>query len=1724
MEQWCLISNSVTMASTLTQGEARLCGEYLEWVRSTPGLTKQQLLVSIPLSAAESYAPLATLSALLDYFPDSWPVLDLQQTYNKLWKLLPEEAKSGHASSEAQQLLDHVAAQCKSSYSSLLDLLRPSTTPAIVDPQSGRSISHERLGATLQAFSLPLSIETRKSKPVIAISLPNGPLLAMTILAAATYYTAAPIAHGNGIGAQQFRSDVLQSGARVVVASAADVDKLGLRDNWLAEAGISVFLADLDDEMAPMLRYLDGSDAQRGTSHRPPLPNRADDTGILLFTSGTSGTKKLVPLSVHSLVCGVVMVIESWGLNPSMRCLNQMPLNHVGGLVRNLFAPILSGGSVICCSAFDANLFWDCVEDFSPTWYYASPSMHQCILEAAADRPEALAKSEIQLVCNAAGGLLPSLANRLCETFSNHQHECTVLPSYGMTECMPISTPPLNYRLEKSGTSGVTVGPEIAILDANNTVLPANTTGRIAVRGAPVFAGYLRAGDTMDTTCFTPNGWFDTGDVGLLDDEGYLYINGRSKEVINRGGELISPFEIEEAVMSAANDAKSPIFDKVAKTLAFSVRHDALQEVVGIVITKQAGSKRPSLGQIQTALKPLIGQVKIPSLVVYMDGGLPTNNNKVLRIRLADRLELPEISDLATSSERHYEAACPPPNTPISQSISCGRVPQPDYDEIRAEIQAFLPPDVGFHIQADGSPLEYELLLAPSHSNARNDDLSTGAVMQRLSDMLEGYHMPGFIRRLTEPFPRTSSGVIDEGAVQRMLREAAETPSNPPIRSSQSTIIQLFSEILAVPTNQLSASSDFFDAGGDSMRAGRLLSSLRKTFQLRLPIDLLFANSTVSALAAIVDEKLGNAPAESPRDPARAEEVQPLIPGCEQMYSSTKPFLLALQLTPLIIFWPMRRALAWTVFMYCLAYTQQFSTNSSIPGRLFNLVLSMGVGRLVTRTVTPFLAMVFKWLVIGRYREGLYPMWGPYHTRWWLCEKIIATAGMGVLSYFNWSRVQYLRLMGAKVGKNVTINRGAMLGEYDLITIEDDVVLERCKVRPMAPERNTSMYLGRIVVGKNASVGLASIVAPGTVVPANACIGPNSSSWEIKDADETNRDLASGKIPGAHWALTLFLGLPLQLLTSFIRALPWLACLVALVRNEPNTSTVDQVREVIIWFASPDRVGWHYAALATNSLLGPVFLFGAVLAIKRTFDKAFGKTRPGPAATRSAMTSFRMQLTRTLLPAPRLHKLTELFGTHYEATSVIMRALGAKVGKHVYWPGTGPSMQDYDLIEVGDNVVFGSRAHIVTSDGTGSDLVRVKDGAMVADRVVLLPGSLLGEKTVMGSGALAKRETHYPAGTTWVGSKKNDAVCLSRPVIEEKPVDSGNAYLAPPPLRSALSSSNSSRTTLTRQVSFDTTSDPKKHRPALGSRHTSSDRLVPAIDEKPAASTDLSPFGRAFYHHIAPYRVWSQAEVTLYSTTITILTAIWWNIGSISAVQIVARLYLTHALPHTPTPLSHTTASRPFTLYLLFLALIIAIMAAQSLLTLLFLIAAKWALLGRRRPGSYDWDASPYCQRWQLYLKLESLRRNCYGGNGILAMLTGTHWLVLYFRALGASIGKDCALFAGGQPSLLFTEPDLLTLGDRVAVDDSSLVGHINTAGRFALNELSVGDRSVLRSGSRLLSGGSCAEDACLLEHTLVMAGDVVEKGCTVQGWPAGEFTGSRTPTLGVRRVWGVED
>ena len=660
----------------------------------------------------------------------------------------------------------------------------------------------------------------------------------------------------------------------------------------------------------------------------------------------------------------------------------------------------------------------------------------------------------------------------------------------------------------------------------------------------------------------------------------------------------------------------------------------------------------------------------------------------------------------------------------------------------------------------------------------------------------------------------------------------------------------------------------------------------------------------------------------------------------------------------------------------------------------------------------------------------------------------------------------------------------------------------------MAGERNTMMYLAKITIGRNASVGVGSTIAPGAIIPDDTCVGARSSSWELQDASEENRDLSAIKAPKPHWALSLFLTLPLRFTVVFLYNLPWLLGLLGLVQSEARPMRSMLIR-VIHWFTQGERVGWYYLARSLRTFFGPAFAFIFVVIIRKLLTVKFGPLQPTATTERGNIDRWRMTLIKTLWPNSSLSELTDLFGSHYEAKSVAIRLLGGKVGRYVYWPGTGPSFGDYELVNVGNDVVFGSRSHLINVDATGSDYITIKDGAMIADRVVAYPGIVGEQEATLGSGCLTKRGKSYDSNGIYVGSRGGDSIFLGVRQREEK--EDVIDYEDFRRLRKRIYPGESRLQRLRRHL-------PKAFAPKFSgnsieenyeNKSFSTDRaghiVVTSIPDPEVSDDTISPFGKAFYQRKTTYFVWRQWMIFVYSSLSVLFTRAYWTAASISAIQVVGIVFINTSW------LGNGSWSDPFILFSLCAGLLSALMAVQSIVALSIVIAAKWILLGRRQPGNYDWDKSSYCQRWQLFMAIERIRRNCFAGHGILGLLTGTAYMAWYFRALGAKIGKDCALFVSGRPSLLFTEPDLLEMGDRVVVDDASLVGHINTRGKFDLNRLYVGDRCVLRTNSRLLSGARMEKDSCLLENTLIMGGDIVNRGETMQGWPASRFRGGRT-------------
>ncbi|KUL87836.1 hypothetical protein ZTR_03174 [Talaromyces verruculosus] len=1590
------------------------------------------------------------LSHLLSSYSAPWPAGPLILAFQDIYKSLPESVKAGN-----DVEISHLRAQVKAATPTIAELIGRDSRPGFIDVNTGQTLTHNAIKTFVESFEIPIESSCH-GKPRVAVILPNGPLMALAVLAFANRYTILPMA--SNTVPEQLHMDIQQAQADAIVALDADIGNLHLADGSRPVFGVEL-LEDLTFKVV--------STQYPALAPQTMAPNSEDDIAIILFTSGTSGKKKLVPITTYNLIAGTIATIESVGLSESDTCLNMMPLNHVGGIIRSIFSPIVAGGATICCPVFDPNMFWDAVRNpnMRPTWYYATPTMHQMVLGEAKHNPDAVNASAIQFVCNAGGGLPPTLAVQLRDTF-----HCTILPSYGMTECMPIAAPPRDYLLGRPGTSGRIVGPEVVIMNESGEPVPrCEMLGHICIRGSPAFEGYLTPEGTIDTSAFTKSGWFDTGDLGYLDADNYLYITGRSKEVINRGGEIISPVEVEDAVLTAAKHPDSPLYGRITEALAFSAPDEVLQEVVGVVIVTPEGLTRPDIRQLHDALQPILHQPKWPVLIVYMDR-VPKSNNKLQRIKLAERLGLEALTPATSLADRHYEAVCPPDGSPLTTSIA-KKPCVVDLDIIRSVlVEKASTPDVHVHINPRDGFAQSVLFGLDSDKDH--------VVPSDLHGHLHGYLVPSRIVSFKGPMPVDKFGNPDQAAIDAAIRALHAEGNLSPI---QTRVREIFAAALAFPVEDITGDTDFFAAGGDSLSAGRVVSHIRREFSIYLAGDILFQISLVGQIEQKVIEAVE-------AKAARADTDEVALSGCEETCSSTNPIVLILHLFPLAFFYPMKRAFQWTLFAYVVAEClTRFPVRDHLFGRLLLIVLAIISSRVAWQLVAPCCAIVFKWLVIGRYKEGLFPMWGSYHTRWWLTQKALQVCGKGILGQFNWSRVLFYRMLGAKIGKNVTISKTVKLGEYDLIEIGDNVILDNCQCRPFAVERNTSMLLKRIRIGRDSSVGTKSIVAPGADIPENTCIGPNSSSWELQDADESNRNLLSTGIPKPHWIWSLLIVQPLMVIVWVASRLTWMGGLIPMVRTFPHPQP-DMFLATLEWYISRRRIGFHITARICRAIGGPIVLFFAVVIVKALLDSVCGKPQPGPASKQTTRQKVRSAVLASILPAGDIHELTRLAGRHYELFSMAVRALGGKVGKRVYWPSVGPAVADFDLIEVGNDVVFGSRSAIITSDGYGRDRVVIGDGAMVGDRAVVLPGVNIGREAMIGSGALLRRNGRFAENTVWTGSKGGNAVQFT--------ISTSTTSTATPTI---VESSRSSITHIGHE-------DEKQFRSKaldekLAARDSENGERIIEVSE----NDTCKPFGRAFYRHEANYYVLRIWQIVMYSVVSVVFSTVYWLLTVIFSLMALRTI-----LAHSTSVGFELKAWRPVVLYAVLASFMSIISSLQAFLGLGIVIWIKWMVMGRRREGSFHWDKSSYNQRWQFLLSCETLIKDCYGGSGLLPMITGSAYISWYYRLLGAKIGKDCAIHANGTPSVYFTEPDLLTLGDRVAVDDVSLVCHLNSRGEFELHTLEVGDRSIMRAGSRLMSGASIGKDACLLEHTLVLSGDHVGDGDTLQGWPAEKFDGKR--------------
>jgi len=452
----------------------------------------------------------------------------------------------------------------------------------------------------------------------VAILTANGPEAALAFLTVAATSASAPLNPAYSARECEFYLDDLRPGALLVTAGlstpATDIAR---------RLGIDVL------ELDPLTGMIS---ARTPPSRAPSLDGAPgpEDVALLLHTSGTTARPKLVPLTQRNLCASARNIATTVGLTPRDRCLNVMPLFHIHGLVGAVLSSLSAGASVICAPGLQMHLFFDWLLRCQPTWYTAVPTMHQAVLARCAGHPHRL-----RFIRSSSSALPPSVMAALEEAFG-----VPVLESYGMTEAAhQMASNPAPPAIRKPGSVGLAAGPEIRVAG-----------GEVQIRGENVTAGYA-SNPQANLAAFSDDGWFRTGDQGYFDADGYLFLTGRIKELINRGGEKIAPREIDEALLEHPG---------IQQAVAFAVPHARLGEDVGVAVVARPGVVLTPNDVIEFAAARL-ADFKVPRIVRVVSEVPRGATGKIQRIGLAAALGIGAIEDrrsgsAATSPRNDVEA------------------------------------------------------------------------------------------------------------------------------------------------------------------------------------------------------------------------------------------------------------------------------------------------------------------------------------------------------------------------------------------------------------------------------------------------------------------------------------------------------------------------------------------------------------------------------------------------------------------------------------------------------------------------------------------------------------------------------------------------------------------------------------------------------------------------------------------------------------------------------------------------------------------------------------------------------------------------------------------------------------------------------------------------------------------------------------------------------------
>ena len=448
-----------------------------------------------------------------------------------------------------------------------------------------------------------------KASDTVAIVLENGPKFITSFLSVINVCISAPLNPSYSLGEFSFYYKDLKPKALVTD---------------LNETHPAIIIAKkINIKILVLEKFFFQTEYKRSKTKKNKLIlSNMKDFALILHTSGTTSRPKMVALSHTNLLCSAKNISNTLKITNKDKNIILMPSFHIHGIVASILAPLYRGAKVVALPKFNVLTFYKSLALHQPTWFTAVPTMLQSILDRAKNNRKVINNNKLRFIRSSSASLPISVLQELEKVF-----KIPVIESYGMTEAAhQMTSNPLPPFKRKAGSVGVATGLRVKVVGTNISFLSAEKEGEVIIKGNNVLKKYLANPKANKSSFF--KGWFRTGDLGYFDKEGYLYITGRIKEIINRGGEKISPKEVDEVFI------KHP---KVAKVVTFSIKHPKLGEDIALAVVLKT-KKNCTQTELKDFAKKKLANFKIPRNIYFLKEIPVGATGKLQRIGLAKKL------------------------------------------------------------------------------------------------------------------------------------------------------------------------------------------------------------------------------------------------------------------------------------------------------------------------------------------------------------------------------------------------------------------------------------------------------------------------------------------------------------------------------------------------------------------------------------------------------------------------------------------------------------------------------------------------------------------------------------------------------------------------------------------------------------------------------------------------------------------------------------------------------------------------------------------------------------------------------------------------------------------------------------------------------------------------------------------------------------------------------